>query len=384
MFSTTGGAGHFGPLVPFAGACREAGHEVRVAAPASFARDVVGAGFEHVPFDDVDAEVMGAVFARLPSLAREEANRVVLCEVFADLDARAALPGVTAAIETWRPDLVVREPAEFASWITAERARIPQVEVAIGAGTLDELLWREAAAALASLRADAALPADPGLAGLRAVARLTTMPPSFDAPSGSPRLRFRHDDGRAVTTGLPPPWGDAALPLVYVSFGSVAGSLPPFAPIFDAVTAALADAPYRVLLTTGHAYDPARVAALPANVRAERWWPQADVMPQSAVVVGHGGFGTTMTALAAGVPQVVIPLFAADQFLNAELVARSGVGVTLDGGLEAVLRLPAAIEGVLADPSFRHAAAEIVAEIESLPPVADAVPLLESIASRAA
>jgi hypothetical protein len=327
---------------------------------------------------------MGAVFARLPSLPREDANRVVLCEVFADLDARAALPGVTATIETWRPDLVVREPAEFASWIAAERARIAQVEVSIGAGTMDELLWREGAAALASLRDDAALPADPGLAGLRAVARMTTLPPSFDAPSGSSRLRFRHDVGRVATVGPPPAWGNAALPLVYVTFGSVAGSLPPFAPIFDAVIAALADAPYRVLLTTGQAFDPARVGELPANVRTERWWPQADVMPESAVVVGHGGFGTTMTALAAGVPQVVIPLFAADQFLNAELVARSGVGVCLDGGLEAVARLPTAIEGVLADPSFRQAAAEIVADIKRLPPVADAVHVLESIAARAA
>ena len=44
-------------------------------------------------------------------------------------------------------------------------------------------------------------------------------------------------------------------------------------------------------------------------------------MPDVAGDIGHGGFGTTMTALAAGVPQLVILRFASDQFLNADLVA---------------------------------------------------------------
>ena len=51
-------------------------------------------------------------------------------------------------------------------------------------------------------------------------------------------------------------------------------------------------------------------------------------MPHAAAVVGHGGFGTTMMALAAGVPQVVVPLFAFDQTINAERVAASAPGST--------------------------------------------------------
>ena len=66
MVSTTAGSGHFGPLIPFGVACREAGHDVRVAAPASFAGAVAGAGFEHAPFADVASEVMGPIFSRLP------------------------------------------------------------------------------------------------------------------------------------------------------------------------------------------------------------------------------------------------------------------------------------------------------------------------------
>ncbi len=33
LAATTRGAGHFGPLAPFAHACAQAGHEVRVAVP---------------------------------------------------------------------------------------------------------------------------------------------------------------------------------------------------------------------------------------------------------------------------------------------------------------------------------------------------------------
>ena len=47
--ATTAGAGHFGPMVPFAVACAAAGHEVRVASPVPLAAAVAQAGLEHVP-----------------------------------------------------------------------------------------------------------------------------------------------------------------------------------------------------------------------------------------------------------------------------------------------------------------------------------------------
>jgi UDP:flavonoid glycosyltransferase YjiC (YdhE family) len=81
-FSTTAGSGHFGPLIPFARACREAGHEVEVAAPASFAAAVLAAGFDHVPFADVPPEVMEPIRGRLPELSFEEANETVMAEIF--------------------------------------------------------------------------------------------------------------------------------------------------------------------------------------------------------------------------------------------------------------------------------------------------------------
>ena len=83
---------------------------------------------------------------------------------------------------------------------------------------------------------------------------------------------------------------------------------------------ALADAPVRVLLTVGTEVDPADLGAVPANVHVEPWVPQGAVMAHASAMVGHGGSGSTLAAMAAGMPLAVVPLFA-DQPENADRVA---------------------------------------------------------------
>ncbi|MEJ7566784.1 MAG: nucleotide disphospho-sugar-binding domain-containing protein [Gaiellaceae bacterium] len=89
---------------------------------------------------------------------------------------------------------------------------------------------------------------------------------------------------------------------------------------------------------------------VPANVHVERWVPQAQVLADAAAIVCHGGAGTTLGALAAGVPAVFVPLFA-DQPHNAVRAAGAGAGVvvTLDG-------IRGGVERVLAHDSYRDAA----------------------------
>ncbi len=69
LVATTAGAALFGPLVPFAQALQASGHEVRVAAPASFGEAVGGAGLHLEPFDDASPDALGGIFARLPGLS---------------------------------------------------------------------------------------------------------------------------------------------------------------------------------------------------------------------------------------------------------------------------------------------------------------------------
>lgn len=66
-------------------------------------------------------------------------------------------------------------------------------------------------------------------------------------------------------------------------------------------------------------------ADLPASVLWQAYVPLKTLLPQVAALVHHGGIGTTAEALAAGTPQLVLPL-AFDQFDNAQRVRRLGVG----------------------------------------------------------
>jgi UDP:flavonoid glycosyltransferase YjiC (YdhE family) len=110
--------------------------------------------------------------------------------------------------------------------------------------------------------------------------------------------------------------------------------------------------------------------------------------------VTHGGLGSTLGALAHGVPLVVVPLFSLDQWFNAAAVARAGAGVALDSERDTrraidlpdavtLAALRPAVEHVLADPAPRRAAQAIADEIRGLPRVEDAVPALEAIAAPA-
>src|SRR4051794_33026345 len=103
LFATTANDGHFGPLLPFVRACAGLGHEVRVAAPESYGDALSRAGLRHEPFADAPPEVIGPVMAGLPSMSVEEADTVVVREVFGRIDAQAALPGLLVSVERWDP-----------------------------------------------------------------------------------------------------------------------------------------------------------------------------------------------------------------------------------------------------------------------------------------
>ncbi len=395
LFSTTAGLGHFGPLIPVAKACVAGGEAVAVAAPSSFAETVTGAGFQHFPFGAPASELLGEVFGRVGNLPFEEANRVVMAEVFGRLDAEAALPALSKIITDWRPDVVVRETCEFGSLVAADRAGIAQLEVAIGMGRIGPGLVGVLEESLAGLSIMADLPPVRGAELLLHGDAITSVPASLDSgelASGPPehdqpvsdrrRLwRFR-TDAAARNVNLPAPsWGDPSHPLVYVSYGSVTARQPQFAPIYQATLDVLADLPIRVLMTTGRGLGPADLEAIPRNSHVEQWWPQEPVMGAAAAVIGHGGFGTTMAAVAAGVPQVLIPLFSSDQVSNAERVASVSAGIHLPGGLAAVSDLPTALDRVLDDPAVTEGARALAAEIARLPDISGCRPILEQLAN---
>jgi UDP:flavonoid glycosyltransferase YjiC (YdhE family) len=95
--------------------------------------------------------------------------------------------------------------------------------------------------------------------------------------------------------------------------------------------------------------------------------------------VCHGGSGTVLGALAAGVPLVVAPMFA-DQPNNAERITAVGAGLALPTRADSVPDLRRALTRVLEEASFRAAAQRLAVEIAALPPVDDAAVEIESLA----
>lgn len=67
---------------------------------------------------------------------------------------------------------------------------------------------------------------------------------------------------------------------------------------------------------------------LPPHAHAVSYAPFDALLPRLAALVHHGGIGTTAQALAAGLPQAVLP-FAHDQFDNATRLVKRGVGLRL-------------------------------------------------------
>jgi UDP:flavonoid glycosyltransferase YjiC (YdhE family) len=358
LFASTRGAGHFHPLVPFIESALRAGHEVMVAGPPPLAETVEAAGYRFWPGDSPPDEELGPVWARVPTVSPEEANEIVVGEIFGRLNTRAMLAALRGAVDEWQPGLVIREQAEFASAIAAQAAGVPQARLGVTLAAAERYMLDVAGPALEEHHA--------GIAEL--IWRspyLTLFPASLeDSDAAQPPDMHRFRDPADPVSGEPLPdwWEDDSAPLVYVSFGSEAGAMPMAGELFGGVLAGAADLPARVLLTVGNEFDIDGLGPAPPNVHVERWLPQADVFGHASAVVTHGGSGTTLGALAAGLPLVVVPLFA-DQPDNARRVAAAGAGIVAEvGGLRA------AIETVLGEAKFERAALRLAQEIAWLPP----------------
>jgi rhamnosyltransferase subunit B len=67
---------------------------------------------------------------------------------------------------------------------------------------------------------------------------------------------------------------------------------------------------------------------LPEGVRLFPFVPHSVLLPRAAAVVHHGGIGTAFQALAAGIPQLIVPIFL-DQPDNGHRLTRLGVARTI-------------------------------------------------------
>ena len=150
--------------------------------------------------------------------------------------------------------------------------------------------------------------------------------------------------------------------------------------LFGRVLAGLRELPIDVIATVGRGLDPGRLGPQPANVHVAAHIPQAVVLAHCDLVVSHGGSGTVVGTLAAGLPSVVLPM-GADQPHNAARCEALGVGRRLDALRATPEMIGEAVVAVLREPGYRAAADRIRDEIAALPGPEHAVDLLEQLAT---
>ena len=379
MISTRQGAGHLGPLIPFAKAFLRNNDEILVTAPAAAATMIANAGFDHHVIPDPPPHDRPSMFAKARAMDYDAANAFVASKLFIGVDARAAYPHLLEAVERFEPDVMVFEASEFAAALAAEATGTPAVCVGIGQVSHMQMLAPTIARALDELRAEFELEPDPDLDRLNAVPYMTLIPEALEDPrhpAPPETMRFRVADDRPRP--LPDWWQNTSWPLVYLTLGTVAPSMEFFPGLYRDAIDALSLLPVRVLVTVGRDRDLRDIGPVGPNVHVARWVPQADVMPHADVIVCHGGSGTVTAGLAAGVPMAVMPLFA-DQPHNARRVADLGAGVALDDANG----LADAVRCLIAEPSYRATAQRIAAGLRELPTVDAAAKIVHGIAVRA-
>lgn len=143
---------------------------------------------------------------------------------------------------------------------------------------------------------------------------------------------------------------------------------------------AMATLPVRAVVTTGPALASARFKAAPANVHICGSAPHGQLMKRSAVVVSHAGHGVTIRALAAGVPQLCIPM-GRDQNDNAARIVYHGAGLKI-GAKASTNSIRSAVFNLLADPRFRERAETVGRRVAADAARSPAVEILEALAQR--
>lgn len=363
-----GGLGHLTPVVGVARAFDRLGHDPVVLVPPSLSEAATEAGVAVRVGGEPPRSVVSAVWERVRAGPPKAVAGLIDRELFADRCTEAMLGVARDLFDDWRPEMVVREPCEYATAVLAHRDGIAQLQVGISQSAIEMGVLEQVTDTIEHHGAGVA-------AAIMAAPYLTPFPASLDPSPWPDTRRFRPLS--TAPAPLPNWWPGDRRPLVYVTFGTVLGHLRESRAVYRTVLDAVADLPVRVLMTVGHAVDPAVLGTIPANTHIERWIPQGDVFRQARLVVCHGGSGTTFGALAAGLPLVICPLFA-DQSANGRLVQDVGAGIVLPtrdraaGGLgnlgpADVAALQDAIESVLVHPTYRRTAGRLATEISGTP-----------------
>ncbi|GAB7039365.1 MULTISPECIES: glycosyltransferase [Catenuloplanes] len=363
LYSAPPQAGHLLPALPMINALRGAGHEILL---AGYGANPDGYAVAGLPQVDVGGDLtVDAAYLSLPSGNRFERPAEMTVEgvlrrpaAANAILARTMLQPLRDLVAAWRPDVLLYDPFQGAMPLVAAEAGLPAVEHQFG-----PIDGRVLSALLAAELSDEYR----GLEPVQAPS-IEIMPPSLRAPGPAGwQIRYLPMHGASTLPADLLRAGDR--PRVLVTFGTIVGAeererrLGALLPLLERTDA-------DILMPAARDAGP-----LPANVRPLPWVPVTEVLRHCDAIIHHGGAGTLMAAVTTGTPQLIVPHHG-DQYHNADVVTRAGIGLTAGSTAEIDAAM---LDRLLRDASLRGAVAEIRAENERQPAPAELVPRFEAL-----
>ncbi|WP_035805157.1 nucleotide disphospho-sugar-binding domain-containing protein [Kitasatospora mediocidica] len=371
LFTSPASAGHLFPMVPTAQALRAAGHEVLFAASQPMDQ-IQGAG---LPVTEIgDGTTIRDLFDRagedgrpISYVSPDRTQDEILdgaAVAFARLS-RPTVDGLLAAATGWDADVLVYDSFQAAAPLVAAKLGIPSVVHNFGVTSGHAMVARLAGNFTEAYETY-------GVAGPARPIALDVVPPSLGTGGDNDGWRVRYvpfNGGGVVPADL---LHRAERPRIAVTLGTVLTQVDGVNSIVTlAEAAAGVDADF--LFAVGGA-DLSALGELPSNIKPLPWVPLAELLRVSDALVHHGGSGTMLTALAAGIPQLILPQ-GADHFSNADAAVASGFALrSSSAGVDGKL-----LSQLLTDPALSTAAQRIQAENAALPSPADLVANFERL-----
>lgn len=413
LFVTWDGGGNIPPELAIARRLVARGHEVRVLADPTLAREAELAGCAFSPWTTAPHRVSRA---REHDVLRdyETSNPVQMIDRYLrDFLAGPTprwLADVSGELDRHPADVIVADFGIPAALIAAESRGLPSAMMVpniwmhptpgippLGPGWMPArtFLGRARDAAMRAVMARVFARALPPLAEarrelglppvgsaheqmLRADRVLVLTSPVFDFTSPAQPAHVRYTGPELVDPPWCAPWSPPwpasdRRPLVAVGLSS---TFQDQVPLVRRIVEALGGLDVRGLVTLGEALDLGEVPAR-ENVAVVRSAPHEQVFELASIVVTHGGHGTTMKALAAGRPIVCIPM-GRDQNDTAARLVHAGAGLRLRP-TASVGAIRAAVRTALDDTRLGEGAARLARAIRDREGCHDPVETLERL-----
>jgi UDP:flavonoid glycosyltransferase YjiC (YdhE family) len=366
--------GHFNSLLPLAVAARAAGHEVGICTGDAFRADAEAMGMR---FFAGGASTMEELMVDAPRHRDERRAVWTQRTVFGTRAPQRLIPDLLRHVETWRPDVIVRESAEYAGCLVAEKVGIPHASLATGSTGSQDDRPRLLGSVLNERRRELGMEPDPASRMMFRYLHFALTPPRWEGDStpSATTHHLRYENPPRAGEHRPEWLGEPRTePLVLASLGTLMYREPG---LLQAIVEAVADEPMQVVVVIGD-QDPASFGSQPRNVRFAERVPQITVLSECDLFITHGGFNSTKEALSFGLPLVVLPI-GGDQPFTARRVAALGLGLAVAPEEREPDIIRARVRRVLQEPEFRASARAFADEMEALPPMSHAVGLLERL-----